>query len=103
MSSVDFRSLTFFFIADKQFIAPNFNLVNCKDLNRILQSEIFLYKEKQLRVAHVILRYTPISSSFQSPKHVIKAKDPRLLQINIAIPGFLASPPPPWKELTTLL
>ena len=47
-----------------------------------------------MRAAHVILGYKPISSSFQSPKNVIKAKDPRLHQINVAMPGFLTGPPP---------
>ena len=49
--------------------------------------------DEQLRATHVILGYKPISSSFQSPKNVIKAKDPRLKQINIAVPGFLIGPP----------
>ena len=44
-------------------------------------------------VAHIILGYKPISSSFQSPKNIIKAKDPRLHQINVAMPGFLIGPP----------
>nr|POE52479.1 hypothetical protein CFP56_77091 [Quercus suber] len=79
---------------DKQFTTPNFNLVNHEDLNRILQSEIFLHKDEQLRAAHVILGYKPISSSFQSPKHIIKAKDPRLPLIDVAVLGFIASPPP---------
>ena len=43
---------------------------------------------------HVILGYKPISSSFQSPKYVIKTKDPRLKQINVAVLVFLVSPPP---------
>ena len=47
----------------------------------------------QLHATHVILGYKSISSSFQSPKNVIKAKDPRLKQINIAVPGFLTGPP----------
>jgi len=64
-----------FCIADRLFTTPNFNLVNREDLNRILQCKIFLHKDGQLRVAHIILRFTPISSSFQSPKNVIKAKD----------------------------
>lgn len=46
-----------------------------------------------MRVAHIILGYKPISSSFQSPKNIIKAKDPRLHQINVAMPGFLIGPP----------
>ena len=48
-------------------------------------------------VAHIILEYTPISSNFQSPKYVIKPKDPQLVQIDVAIPGFLIGPPPPPK------
>lgn len=41
-------------------------------------------------VAHVILGCKPISSSFQSPKYVIKARDPRLPLIDIVVPGFIA-------------
>ena len=77
--------LLFFLIANKQFTILNFNLLNRKDLNRILQSKIFLHKDGKLRAAHVILEYTPISSSFQSPKHIIKAKDLWLLQINVVV------------------
>ena len=79
---------------DKHFTTPNFNLVNKEDLNRIIRSEIFLYTDGQLRAAYVLLRYKPISSSFQSPKNVIKAKDPRLHRLNVAVPGFLTGPPP---------
>lgn len=54
------------------------NFVNQPDLNRILKSEVFVHSDGQLRAAHLILGYTPISSSFQAPKCVIKARDPRL-------------------------
>ena len=86
----------FFFhlFADKEFIVPNLNLVNREDLNRILSSDIFLHKDGQLCVSHVILKYTPTSSSFQSPKHVIKAKDPCITRIDIVVPRFLTSRPP---------
>ena len=75
-----FSNYTFvsWIFADKNFNAPNFNFVNEPDFTRILKSEIFLHTDGQLRVAHVILGYKPISSRFQSPKYVIKAKDPRL-------------------------
>ena len=63
------------------------------DLTRILRSEIFLHTDGQLHATHVILGYKSISSSFQSPKNVIKAKDPRLKQINITVLGFLTGPP----------
>ena len=42
----------------------------------------------QLRVAYLILGYTPISLAFQAPKYVIKANDPRLHRISVAYEGF---------------
>ena len=45
--------------------------------------------DDQLRVAHLILRYTPISRAFQAPRCVIRAKDPRLHLINVAYEGFV--------------
>ena len=68
--------------------------MNFKDLNRILKSKIFLHKDKQLRAAHVILGYTPSTKWFQSPKNVIRARDPRLALIDVAVPGFLLTEPP---------
>ena len=85
--------ICFWISTDKNYTAPNFSLVNEVDLTRILRSEIFLHTDGQLHATHVILGYKSISSSFQSPKNVIKAKDPRLKQINIAVPGFLTGPP----------
>ena len=43
----------------------------------------------QLRAAHLILGYTPISLAFQAPKCVIKANDPRLHRISVAYEGFI--------------
>lgn len=60
---------------------------------KILKAEIFVHTDGQLRTAHLILGCNPLSSSFQSPKCVIKAKDPFLHQINIAVPGFLVTSP----------
>ena len=77
---------------DKNFIAPNLNLVNCEDLNEILKFEIFLHKDGQLRAAQVILGYKPISTYFQSPKHMIKAKGLRLTRIDVTVPEFLTHP-----------
>ena len=89
-------------LADKYSIVPNFSLVNEPNLTRILQSEIFVHTDEQLRAAHIILSYRPISTNFQAPKYVIKAKDSRLHQINIAVPGFLTSPPPKGTHLIEL-
>ena len=43
----------------------------------------------QLRAAHLILGYTPLSLAFQAPKYVIKARDPRLHCISVAYQGFI--------------
>ena len=83
-----------FYFADKYHTTPVKHLVNFKDFNRILRSEIFLHKDGQLRAAHVILRYKPSTKRFQSLKNVIKARDPHLALIDVAILGFLLSKPP---------
>ena len=43
----------------------------------------------QLRAAHLILGYTPLSLAFQAPKCVIKAHDPWLHRISVAHQGFI--------------
>ena len=43
----------------------------------------------QLRAAHLILGYVPISHAFQAPKCVIRAKDPRFHRISVAYEGFV--------------
>ena len=68
--------------------------MNFKDLNRILRSKIFLHKDGQLRAAHDILGYTLSTKRFQSPKNVIRARDPRLALIDVAVPEFLLTKPP---------
>ena len=81
----------FFFndFADKHAAEPNFNLANKQSLDKIFQVEVFGHKDSQLQAAHLILEYTPFSSSFQAPKCAIRAKDPRLHLINIVVPSFL--------------
>ena len=43
----------------------------------------------QLRAAHLILGYKPISRTFQAPRCVIRAKDLRLHRISVAYEGFV--------------
>ena len=74
---------------DKYSAISNLNFVYVPDLTKILKVEIFVHKDEQLRAAHLILGYNPLSSSFQAPKYVIKAKDHLLHLINVAVPGFL--------------
>ena len=54
----------------------------------------------QLRAAHLILGYTPLSFAFQAPKYVIKARDPRLHCISIAYQGFVVPEGVPTPEGT---
>ena len=56
----------------------------------ILQSEVYVNEvDGQLRTAHLILRHTPISHTFQASKCVIKAKDPWFHCISVAYEGFV--------------
>ena len=50
--------------ADKNATIPNFNLVNQPSLDKILKAEVFVHTNSQLRAAHLILDYIPISKSF---------------------------------------
>ena len=70
--------LVFDEFVDKHSATPNFGLVNELDLMKILKAEIFIHTDKQLRAAHLILDYNPLSSSFQASKCVIKVRDPRM-------------------------
>jgi len=87
--------------ANKNAVIPNFNLMNQPSLDKILKAEVFVHTDSQLRAAHLILNYIPISKSFQAPRCVIKAKDPHLHQISVATPGFLTTCPIPEGTLTT--
>ena len=58
---------------DRQVTELNLDLVNKDSLDKILQVEVFVNKDGQLRATHLILGYKPISSSFQVPKCDIKA------------------------------
>ena len=65
-------------------------LVNRASLDRILQSKVYVNKANgQLRAAHLILGYMPISRVFQAPRCVIRAKDPRLHRISVAYERFV--------------
>ena len=91
-------------IADPNALMPSLCLVNKASLDRILQSEVYVNElNGQLRAAHLILGYTPISRAFQAPKCVIRAKDPRLHRISIAYEGFVVPkgiPLPRYSPLT---
>ena len=76
--------------ADPNSTAPLLRLVNKASLDRILQSEVYVNEaDSQLRAAHFILGYKPISRAFQAPRCVIRAKDPRFHRISVAYEGFM--------------
>ena len=75
--------------------------MNQASLNKILNAEMFVHTNGQLRVAHLILDYIPISKSFQAPKCVIKARDPQLQRISVIAPSFLITDPIPESVLST--
>lgn len=75
--------------ADRHITEPHFNLVNKDRLDKILKVEVFVHKDNQLQMAHLIPGYTLISSSFQAPKCVIRANSPCLHWIIVVIPSFL--------------
>ena len=83
------------FLGFNGFADPNstthlLRLVNKASLDRILQSKVCVNEaDGQLRAAHLILGYTPITRAFQAPRCVIRAKDPRLHRISVAYKGFV--------------
>ena len=76
--------------ADKVHVAPRINFVNVPALNYLLRSEIYVTEDGQLRAAHLVLGYQPLSSSFQAIGHAIRAGSPRLARIDVSKDGFLA-------------
>ena len=50
--------------AYKKHVAPNLNFVNVTDLNKVLRSEVFVSKDRQLRMVHLILDFVPLSDKF---------------------------------------
>ena len=93
-----------FDIADPRTTTPSLRLVNKASLDRVLQAEIYVNEsDGQLRAAHLILGYNPISRAFQAPSCMIRAKDPRLRRISVAYEGFVVPqgiPLPGYSPLT---
>ena len=49
---------------DKTHVAPRLSFVNVPGLNKVLRFEIFVSKDRQLRLAPLILEYEPLSRIF---------------------------------------
>ena len=76
--------------ADKEHVSPKFSLVNIPELNYLLRSEIFVNEDGQLRAAHLILDYEPLSRIFQDAGQALRVGSSRLARIDVSEPGFLA-------------
>ena len=71
-------------------------------MDKLLKAKIYVNKaDGQLRAAHLILGYTPLSFAFQAPKCVIRARDPRLHRINVAYEGFIVPEGIPLPQYTS--
>ena len=90
--TLNFGILTiwFFYLTNKAQTNPRLNLINVPALNYLLRSKIFVNDDGQLRAAHLILDYEPISRTFLDVGNSIRANDYRLAHIDVSRPSFLA-------------
>ena len=54
-----------------------------------MRSKIYVTEDGQLRAAHLVLGYQPLTHSFQAIGHAIRAGSPRLARIDVSKPKFL--------------
>ena len=85
-----FLTIWFFYLTDKTQVNPQISLINVPALNYLLRSQIFVNDDEQLRAAHLILDYEPISRTFLDVGNSIRENDYRLACIDVSRPGFLA-------------
>ena len=78
------------FFADKNHVASRLNFTNVQAFNYLLRSKIFVSENGQLRAAHLILDYEPLSRIFQDVGQAIRAGSSRLARIDVSKLGFLA-------------
>ena len=91
MVSIDLTVISFSdTFADKNHVAPRLSFVNVPGLNKLLRSKIFISEDRQLRAAHLILDYEPLSCQFQDTRQAIRSGDSRLNRIDVSKLGFLA-------------
>ena len=81
--------LVFLCLTDKEQVTPRISLINVSALNYLLRSQIFVNDDGQLRAAHLVLDYEPLSRSFQDVGNAIRANDYRLACIDVSRPHFL--------------
>ena len=88
---VDLTMISFLDVfADKNHVVPRLSFTNVQAFNYLLRSKIFLSEDGQLRVAHLILDYKPLSRIFLDVSQAIRVESSRLARIDISKPRFLA-------------
>ena len=75
---------------DKNHVAPKLSLINVPTFNYLLRSEVFVSEDGQLQAAYLILDYEAISLIFQDVGQALKTGNPKLAQVDVSKPGFLA-------------
>ena len=80
--------LVFLCLTDKTQVNSQISLINVPALNYLLRSQIFVIDDGQLRAAHLILDYEPLSRSFLDVGNAIRANDYRLVRIDMSWPTF---------------
>ena len=80
--------------ANKQHVSPKLSLVNVSALNKLLSFKIFVSEDEWFQSVHLVLDFEPLSNAFKDVGQAIKAGDPRIHQINVSRPDFLA-----WLDL----
>ena len=78
-----FLTVLFYCLTDKTQVNPQISLINIPALNYLLRSQIFVNNDEQLRAAHLILDYEPISRTFLDVGNSIRANDYRLACIDV--------------------
>ena len=82
--------LVFLCLTDKEQVNPWISLINVPALNYLLRSQIFVNNDGQLRAAHLILDYEPLSRFFLDVGNAIKANNYCLARIDVSRLHFLA-------------
>ena len=82
--------LFFLCLTNKTQVNSRISLINVPVLNYLLRSQIFVNDDRQLRAAHLILDYEPLSRSFLDVDNAIGPNDYRLACIDVSRPNLLA-------------
>ena len=73
-------------------------------MDKVFQAEIYVNEsDGQLKAAHLIFGYNPISRAFQAPSCMIRAKDPRFHRISVAFKRFVVPQGVPLPKYSPLI